>query len=131
MKGYDFSKPRPIHNDKEYDVVAAEIDRLLDLNPARGTAEYDQLELLSLLIEAYDREYYSLDDVDVSPQAVVDFMLEQKGMSRADLIPLMGGKSRMYDFFAGKRGLSMSQVQALRQALGISADLLIPRTADA
>jgi len=48
-----------------------------------------------------------------------------KGMTRADLHSLMGGKARVSEFFAGKRSLSIVQIRALHRELGIPADLLI------
>jgi HTH-type transcriptional regulator/antitoxin HigA len=56
---------------------------------------------------------------------VVEFMLEQKGLTRAVLAEPFGGRSRVSDFFSGKRPLSMTQIKALRELLGIPADLLI------
>lgn len=55
----------------------------------------------------------------------MELALEQKGLERSDLYDVMGGKSRVSEFFAGKRDLSMNQVRALRDVLGIPADLLI------
>jgi HTH-type transcriptional regulator / antitoxin HigA len=52
-------------------------------------------------------------------------MLEQKGMTRADLHRLMGGKARVSEFFAGKRALSVAQIRALHRELGIPSDLLL------
>jgi HTH-type transcriptional regulator/antitoxin HigA len=52
-------------------------------------------------------------------------MLEQKGLTRADLEEVMGGKSRVSEFFSGKRELSKSQVEVLRSMLGIPADILL------
>ncbi len=52
-------------------------------------------------------------------------MLEQRGMTRADLHGIMGGKARVSEFFAGNRPLSIGQVRALHRELGIPADLLI------
>ena len=46
-------------------------------------------------------------------------------MTRADLAELMGGRSRVSDFFKGVRQLSTSQIKALRERLGIPADLLL------
>jgi Predicted transcription regulator containing HTH domain len=46
-------------------------------------------------------------------------------MSRADLATIMGGKSRVSEFLNGKRSLSIKQVRALRERLGIPADRLI------
>ena len=60
-----------------------------------------------------------------TPQSVVAFMLEQTGRTRADLAPLMGGRGRVSEFFAGKRRLSIEQIRKLRDELGIPADLLI------
>jgi len=61
----------------------------------------------------------------VSPQEAVTFMLEQKGVSRSDLDAVMGGKSRVSEFFTGKRELSKAQVEALHRLLGIPADILL------
>ncbi len=52
-------------------------------------------------------------------------MLEQKGMSRADLDDVMEGKSRVSEFFSGKRELSKTQVEVLRSMLGILANILL------
>jgi HTH-type transcriptional regulator/antitoxin HigA len=121
----DFSTPHVLRNAKEYKAAVAEIDRLLDANPKRGTEAYDRLEFLSVLVEAYEDERDPIDESKGTPRSVVAFMLEQKGMTRADLHQLMGGKARVSEFFAGKRRLSIVQVRALRDELGIPADLLI------
>ncbi len=52
-------------------------------------------------------------------------MLDQRGLTRADLYECMGGKSRVSEFYSGSRRLSISQILALRDRLGIPADLLI------
>lgn len=121
----DTPTPHVLRTPAEYADAVAEIDRLVDLAPEPGSPDDDRLELLALLVEDYDRRHHPVDESDLAPQAVVDFMLEQKGMARADLAALMGGRSRVSDFFAGKRSLSKGQIEALRDALGIPADLLL------
>jgi HTH-type transcriptional regulator / antitoxin HigA len=123
----DFSKPHVLRNAKEYNAAVAEIDALADLDPAPESEADDRLLFLSVLIEAYEQLHYPIDDNAGTPQSVVEFMLEQKGMTRTELAPLMGGKSRVSEFLAGKRRLSVEQIIALRDALGIPADLLISR----
>ena len=120
----DFSVPHVLRTVKEYEAAVAEVDRLLDLNPKKGTVEYDRLEFLSVLIEAYE-DAHEPEPRDVTPQEAVEFMLEQKGVTRAELAEIMGGRSRVSDFMNGKRGLSTAQVKALRNLLGIPADLLL------
>lgn len=121
----DFSTPHVLRNVREYRAAVAEIDQLLDADPKRGTITYDRLEFLSVLVEAYENEHDPVDESLGSPQSVVAFMLEQQGKSRGDLAPLMGGKARVSEFFSGKRRLSVEQIRALRDELGIPADLLI------
>ena len=121
----DFSTPHVLRNAKEYRAAVQEIDQLLDADPKRGTASYDRLEFLSVLVEAYEDKHDPFDESAGSPQSAVAFMLEQRGMTRADLHEVMGGKARVSEFFAGKRALSVAQIRALRDELGIPADLLI------
>ena len=120
----DFRRPHVLRNAREYERAVGEVDALLDKNPKKGTPEDDRLEFLSVLIEAYENEHVPELNA-ATPQDVVEFMLEQKRMTRAQLAPHLGGRSRVSDFFAGKRALSTSQIKALRTTLGIPADLLL------
>jgi antitoxin component HigA of HigAB toxin-antitoxin module len=120
----DFSKPHVLRSDEEYDAAVAEIDALLDRELVPGSEDEDRLEFLTLLVEAYDEEHFPMGSA-TTPQSIVDFMLEQRGMQRSDLAELMGGRSRVSDFFNGKRELSRAQIKALRDLLGIPADLLL------
>lgn len=120
----DFTQPHVLRNEAEYNLAIEEIDRLLDADPPKGTADYDRLEFLSVLVEDYEDRHFPMGD-DVSPQEAVDFMLEQKGLDRSDLSESLGGRSRVSEFFSGKRPLSKTQVEALRRHLGLSADILL------
>lgn len=121
----DFSKPHVLRNEREYDAAVAELDVLLDRGKL-SRVEKDRLEFLTLLVEAYDREHHPIADTS-TPQSVLDFVLEQNGLTRTDLAPLMGGRSRVSDFFNGRRALSLGQIQKLRDRFGLAADVLIPR----
>lgn len=124
------SSPAPtsrlLRTSAEYEAAATEIDVLFDREPAPGTPDADRLDILTLLVQAYDEVHHPMGDV-ATPQDVVDFLLEQNGMTRAQLAPLLGGRSRVSEFFTGVRPLSVRQVQALRAQFGVSADLLLPR----
>lgn len=66
------------------------------------------------------------NEAEYNAAVAVTFMMDQKGLTRADLAVWVGGKSRASEFLNGVRSLSMRQIQALRENLGIPADLLIP-----
>jgi len=120
----DRKHPHVLRTPAQYRTAVSEIDRLLDLDPKRGTPEFDRLELLSLLVQAYEDEHVPEPDAP-TPQDAVDFALEQRGLTRAALTEHMGGRSRVSDFFAGKRALSTAQIKTLRKLLKLPADLLI------
>ena len=123
----DFTKPHVLRNEGEYDMAVAEIDNLLDTDPQAGSEEYDRLEFLSVLVQAYEDTHLPVYEMP-TPQEVVDFMLEQKRLSRADLAKWLGGGSRTAEFFNGTRRLTIRQIGALRARLGIPADLLLDFT---
>jgi antitoxin component HigA of HigAB toxin-antitoxin module len=76
---------RPIRTEKEYTASVREIEALLDLDVKKGTPEYNRLELLSILVEAYENEH---DEpiVAASPQQVVDSW-QNKGECRGQSSP--------------------------------------------
>ena len=77
-------RPHVLHTVKEYNVAVSALRRLLERNPKRGSREFEMLELLSLLVEDYETRNIPEPPLP-SPPAVVDFMLKQKGLTRADL----------------------------------------------
>jgi HTH-type transcriptional regulator / antitoxin HigA len=121
----DIATPHVLRTPAEYEEAALEVDRLLEMNPEFGSEAYDRLELLGLLISDYDDRNNPIDDSDLTPQQVVVFMAEQNDLSRGELAELLGGRSRLSDFMQGKRELSKAQIEALRERLGIPADLLM------
>ena len=120
----DFTKPHVLKNESEYEVAVAEIDHLLDIDPAPGSEKYERLEFLSVLVRAYEDAHYPIDNLP-TPQDVVDFMLEQRELTRASLAEWMGGKRCVSEFFVGKCRLSLRQIESLEKHLGIPADLLL------
>ena len=57
---------------------------------------------------------------------LIRHLMDQHGLTRADLIPLLGTPSRVSEVMHGKKGLSMAMVQRLRARFRVSADLLLP-----
>ncbi len=119
----DFSRPHVLRGEGEYDAAQGRVDELLRMDLTPNSAEGDELRFLSVLIEDYERQHFPVEAA--SPQQVVAFMLEQHGMTRGDLARLMGGRSRVSDFFKGKRGLSLRQVRTLSARFRVPADVLV------
>jgi HTH-type transcriptional regulator/antitoxin HigA len=120
----DFTKPHVLRNEAEYTAAVAEIDRLLDTDPPPHSEAYERLEFLSVLVQAYEDAHFPLEQL-TTPQDVVAFMLEQKGLSRDDLAQWLGGEGPVLAFLEGTSNLSLPQIERLREQLGIPADLLL------
>jgi HTH-type transcriptional regulator/antitoxin HigA len=60
----DFAKPHVLRNAQEYCAAVREIDALLDIDPRRGSEDYDRLEFLSVLVEAYEDEKFPWDEIE-------------------------------------------------------------------
>jgi HTH-type transcriptional regulator/antitoxin HigA len=120
----DFTKPHVLRNEAEYTAAVAEIDQLLDLDPPPHSEAYERLEFLSVLVHAYEETHFPLEQL-TTPQDVVTFMLEQKGLSQTDLAQWLGGESPMRAFLQGNSSLSLPQIEQLRVHLGVPADLLL------
>jgi HTH-type transcriptional regulator/antitoxin HigA len=123
----DFTKPHVLRDGTEYAAVVAEIDWLLDTDPPAGSEEYERLEFLSVLVQAYEDTHFPLHRLS-TPQEVVEFLLEQKGASRTDLAQWLGGQNQLTAFLNGTQNLSLRQIEALRGHLGLPADLLLDRS---
>jgi len=93
----------------------------MDLQPR--SKESDELEVLSMLIEQYEKEKYPIESPN--PIDAILFRLEQQGLKRSDLQRILGSRSRSSELLSGKRKLSLGMIRKLHESLGISAETLI------
>lgn len=89
-----------IKTEAQYEDILGEVEALIDLDPIEGSEERDQLDLLSLLVEDYERKHYPIDLPD--PIEAIKFRMEQQGLTNRDLIPLIGSRSKVSDVLNGK-----------------------------
>jgi len=62
------------------------------------------------------------------PIEAIRFRMEQQGITRKDLEPLIGTRARVTEVLNRKRSLSIDMIRRLHNKLGISADVLIQPT---
>ncbi len=114
---------RVLKTDNDYREAVAELDRLMELDPDEGTHEFEDLELLALLIDTYERDVYPSETV--TPVDILQFIMEQHEMQQKDLVPYLGSASKVSEVLNGKRRLSLSMIQRLHEAFRIPVGLLI------
>lgn len=116
-----------IKNERDYEVALAEIERLMDAK--LGTPSGDRLDVLTTLVEAYEHKRWRIDPPD--PIEAIKLRMDQRGLSRRDLEPLLGSKSRVSEILSRKRPLTITMIRRLHQRLDIPAESLIKPTASA
>src|SRR6266851_5214738 len=112
---------KPIRSKSDYKKALAELERLWGARS--GTPEGDRLDVLATLIDAYETAHYPMDPPD--PIEAIKFRMEQQGLSRKDLEPLIGTRTRVAEVLNRKRNLSIGMIRRLHDRLGISAEVLI------
>lgn len=112
---------KPIRNDADYDAALEEVGRLWGAKS--GTPDGDKLDVLATLIDAYEAKHHPIDPPD--PVEAIRFRMEQQGLTRKDLEPMIGPRNRVADVLNRKRGLSIDMIRQLHDGLGISAEVLI------
>jgi HTH-type transcriptional regulator/antitoxin HigA len=111
----------PIRSEQDYVRAIARIGQLIGATP--NSDEGDELDVLATLLDAYESKHYAMDAAD--PVVAIRFRMEQQGLTRKDLEPLIGSRARVSEILNRKRNLTLEMVRRLKFDLGISADALI------
>jgi HTH-type transcriptional regulator/antitoxin HigA len=111
----------PIRNQRDHARALREIERLWGSSPRTPAA--DKLEVLVTLVDAYESRHHPIDPPD--PIDAIRFRLEQMGLTRRDLVDIIGSRARISEVFNRRRPLTITMIAKLREKLGISADVLI------
>ena len=88
-----------------------------------GTMESDEADILALLIDEYEKKNYPIDAPD--PIEAIKIRMEEMDLKQVDLIPEIGGKSRVSEILNKKRKLTVDMIRKLANRLQLSAELLI------
>jgi HTH-type transcriptional regulator/antitoxin HigA len=115
---------KPIRTKKDHEAALVEVERLWGAKSK--TPEGDRLDVLATLIDAYEARHYPMDPPD--PIEAIKFRMEQQGLTRKDLEPLIGTRTRVAEVLNRKRGPSIEMIRRLHRELGISAEILIRPT---
>jgi HTH-type transcriptional regulator / antitoxin HigA len=114
---------RPLRNEADYEAAVDEIERYFDRPPKSGSPDADRFDLLSLVVEDYERERSPIDPPN--PVDGIRYGMETRGLTQADLGRLLGSRQRASDILSRRRPLTMRMAWKLHRDWGISAEALI------
>jgi HTH-type transcriptional regulator/antitoxin HigA len=115
--------PRIIDSELEHARMLAEVEKLMDKG-ARRTAEEDAaLDLMVSLIRAYEERHYPLPEP--TPREMLVYLMEQRRMRQADLVPIFKSRGYVSDVIRGKRSISKAHARQLAEFFKVTADLFL------
>jgi len=111
----------PIRTETDYHEALREIESLFDATP--NTHECDRLDILSTLVEAYEKANFLIEIPD--PIEAIQYYMDARGWSRIDLEVCLGSRARVSEVLSRKRSLTLEMIRKLNQELGVPAEILI------
>ena len=103
--------------------MLAEVEKLMDKGVHRTAEEDAALDLMVRLIKDYEEEHHPLPDP--SPHEMLVYLMEQRGLKQADLLPIFKSRGYISDVISAKRAISKVHARELAEFFKVSADLFI------
>jgi len=92
----------PIKTKTDYKNALDQISALLNAKPK--TPKFDKLEVITILVEDYERKHFPIDAPD--PIEAIKFRMEQMDLTRKDLEPCIGSRARVSEILNHRRELT-------------------------
>jgi HTH-type transcriptional regulator/antitoxin HigA len=112
---------KPIKTEADYRAALNRLEEIFDA--PTGTPESDELDILGLMVDDYENKHYPIEAPD--PIEAIKIRMEEMHLKQVDLIPEIGGKSRVSEILNRKRRLTVDMIRKLTTRLNLSANLLI------
>src|SRR5258708_37365035 len=100
---------KPIKSQRDYRKALKQIDELMNAQP--NTIDGDRLDVLTTLVEAWEAKHYPIEAPD--PVEAIRFAMEQRGVTRRDLEPLIGSRACVAEVLNHKRNLTLPMIRRL------------------
>lgn len=113
---------KPIRTPEDHAAALEEIERLW-VRAEPGTRNGDKFEVLSALVDAYERAHFEIPAPD--PIAAIRFRVEQAGLTNKDLLSIFKTRSRVSEVMGKRRRLNLPMIRKLHEKLDIPIECLV------
>ncbi len=110
-----------IKSEEDYQNALVRLDVIFDSK--KGSKESDEADVLALLIDEYESQYYPIEAPD--PIEAIKIRMEEMKLKQVDIAQALGGKNRASEILNRKRKLTVDMIRNLTTRLNLSASLLI------
>jgi HTH-type transcriptional regulator/antitoxin HigA len=111
----------PIRTEADHHAALTRIEALWDAQP--GTPEHDDLEVLAILVSAYEEKRWPILPPD--PVEAIKFHMEQNAFRQKDLAEVIGSESRASEILNRRRPLTVQMIKAIHAAWSVPLESLI------
>jgi len=112
---------RPLHNEVDYEAVLNRVEGLMSAEPS--TAEGDELEVLTMLVERYEQRHHAIEAPD--PVEFLKNTMEFRGIGQNGLALVLRSRSRASEILNRQRPLTLDQIRKITSAWQVPSDALI------
>jgi len=120
---FNYMNIKPIKTEQDYQDALKRLEDIFDA--ASNTIEGDELEILGVLIDNYEKIHFPIDLPD--PIEAIKFRMEQLNYNNHDLAQIIGLKSRVSEILNKKRKLTINMIRKLHDVLRIPNDVLLQK----
>jgi HTH-type transcriptional regulator / antitoxin HigA len=115
--------PHVIHSEEQLAAYTKALYKLT-AEPHPTRAQVKAIELLTLLIERYEEENYTVPKA--APADVLRFLLERHGLKQRDVATDLGGESVVSEVLSGRRKLNLTHIDQLSKRFRVSPAVFFP-----
>ena len=112
---------KPIKTEKDYQEALKRLEEIFDA--PIDSQESEEADVLAILVDEYEKQNYPIETPD--PIEAIKIRMEELNLRQVDLIPEIGGKSRVSEILNRKRRLTVGMIRKLTKKLNLSADILV------
>lgn len=118
--------PKVIETREEFDRAVTLMEELDFREATTGIPLEPEEEALRALLEKLIKDYD--DQIELpktTPNHMIRFLMEHRGLKQADLLPIFGSRSVASDVINGKREPSKAHIRKLTEFFHLPADLFL------
>jgi HTH-type transcriptional regulator/antitoxin HigA len=115
--------PKPIESREELDRMIEKMEALDFADRQISPEEKALLEVYGALVEAYEEKAVPI--LAAEPHEMLQYLMEDRGLKQADLVPVLGSRTQASDSVTGRRGISKAQAKKLAEYFRVNVSVFL------
>lgn len=114
---------RILKSEEEYQKALKRLEKLFF--SIEGSPEFEECDVLSLLVEKYENEHHAVDTSGLDPVTFLKIRMEDLGLKQRDIAVTIGSVSRTSEILNRKRKLTLENIRSLNEKFGFPLEVMV------